>query len=68
VCDGIAKHADLKVISTTRSESKSEFPKKLGALDVIVDKGSVDPEVRQKYREGVDRILELIGTATVGLA
>jgi NADPH:quinone reductase len=60
-----AKHAGLKVISTTRSESKSEFPKKLGALDVIVDKGSVDPEVRQKYPEGVERILELIGTATL---
>lgn len=26
---------------------------------------SVDPEVRQKYPEGVDRILELIGTATL---
>lgn len=64
----IAKHAGLKVISTTRSESKSDCLKKLGALDVIIDKGAVGPEVRQKY-PGVDQVLELIGNSNiVGLA
>ena len=61
----IAKPAGLKVISTTKSESKSDYLKKLCALDVIVDKGSVSAEVRKKYPEGVDRVLELIGTATL---
>lgn len=61
----IAKQAGLKVISTTRSESKSDYLKKLGASDIIVDRGSVSAEVRQRYPGGVDRVLELIGTATL---
>jgi NADPH:quinone reductase-like Zn-dependent oxidoreductase len=61
----IAKQAGLKVISTTRSESKSDYLKKLGASDIIVDKGAVSAEVRQRYPGGVDRVLELIGTATL---
>lgn len=61
----IANQAGLKVISTTRSESKSDYLKKLGASDVIVDKGSVSAEIRQRYPGGVDRVLELIGTATL---
>jgi len=56
----MAKNAGLKVISTTRSEAKMGSLKRLGASDVIVDKGEIANEMRKKYPEGVDRVLELV--------
>src|SRR6516225_8825950 len=61
----LAKNAGLKIISTTRSEAKIDFLKKLGAADVIVDKGEVANEMRKKYPEGVDRVLELVGAGSL---
>jgi NADPH:quinone reductase-like Zn-dependent oxidoreductase len=56
----MAKNAGLKVISTTRSDARIDSLKRLGAADVIVDKGEVANEMRKKYPEGVDRVLELV--------
>jgi NADPH:quinone reductase-like Zn-dependent oxidoreductase len=39
--------------------------KRLGASDVIVDKGEIANEMRNNYPEGVDRVLELVGAASL---
>jgi len=61
----LAKNAGLKVVSTTRSEAKVDFLKKLGATDVIVDQAQIATEIRKRYPQGVDCVLELIGASTL---
>jgi NADPH:quinone reductase-like Zn-dependent oxidoreductase len=61
----MAKNAGLKVISTTRSDAKTDFLKTLGAADVVVDQGQIAKQMRQRYPDGVDRVLELIGASTL---
>jgi NADPH:quinone reductase-like Zn-dependent oxidoreductase len=61
----LAKNAGLKIISTTRSEAKIDFLKKLGAADVVVDQAQIADEIRKQYPQGVDRVLELIGASTL---
>lgn len=61
----MAKQLGLKVISTSRSESKVNVLKSAGADDVVIDTGSIAAQVRALRPEGVDRVLELIGTTTL---
>ncbi|MBV8379030.1 MAG: zinc-binding dehydrogenase [Verrucomicrobia bacterium] len=61
----MAKNAGLKVISTTRSDARIDSLQRLGASDVIVDKGEVADEMRKKYPEGVDRVLDLVGAGSL---
>jgi NADPH:quinone reductase-like Zn-dependent oxidoreductase len=61
----MAKNAGLRIISTTRSEAKIDFLRRLGASDVIVDNGEIANEMRKRYPEGVDRVLELIGATSL---
>ena len=61
----LAKLKDLTVISTTRNIDKSEFLKANGTDHVIIDGGSISKEVRNLFPEGVDKVLELIGTRTL---
>lgn len=61
----MAKSHGLEVISTSRSESKVEFLKELGADHVVIDKGEVSEQVKEIYPGGCDRVLELIGTTVL---
>lgn len=61
----LAKRAGLKVISSSRSEAKAAVLRAAGADDVVIDAGSVAERVRASYPQGVDRVLELIGTTTL---
>lgn len=61
----MAKHAGLKVISTSRSEAKADVLKAAGADEVVIDAGSIAKRVRTAHPEGVDRVLELVGTTTL---
>jgi hypothetical protein len=36
-----------------------------GADDVIIDTGSIAEEVKARYPEGVDKVLELVGVTTM---
>ena len=58
----IAKEHGVHVIGTTRKQDKQteEFMKKSGIDEVIVDKGEVAEEVRKRYPEGVEKVLELV--------
>lgn len=61
----IAKAHGLKVISTSRSESKVDFLKGLGADHVVIDSGEISNQVHEIYPGGCDRALELIGTTVL---
>lgn len=61
----LAKVAGLRVISTSRSEAKRELLREAGADEVVIDDGWLASRVREAHPEGVDRVLELIGTKTL---
>ncbi|MFN0064288.1 MAG: zinc-binding alcohol dehydrogenase family protein [Myxococcaceae bacterium] len=61
----MAKRAGLKVISTSRGENKVSVLKAAGADEVVIDAGAVAERVRALHPQGVDRVLELIGTTTL---
>ncbi len=59
------KHLGLKVISTTRKPEKEEYLKANGADLVIIDNGNIKEQVKNLFPNGVDKVLELIGTRTL---
>jgi NADPH:quinone reductase len=61
----LARLAGLEITATTRSESKSDELIAAGATHVIVDNGFVSESIRSIYPDGIDRVLELIGTTTL---
>ncbi len=61
----LAKSAGLEITATTRSESKSDELLAAGATHVVIDSGSIAEPVRAIYPDGIDRVLELIGTTTL---
>lgn len=61
----LAKYIGATVISTTRNSDKKSFLEENGADYVILDKGEVNKYLRKIYPNGVDKVLELIGTVTL---
>ena len=61
----LAKLKGLTVISTTRNNAKTQTLQENGADHVVIDGGSIHDQVRKLYPEGVDKVLELIGTRTL---
>jgi NADPH:quinone reductase-like Zn-dependent oxidoreductase len=53
------------VIATTRKAAKEKSLLDNGADHVVIDDGNVKEQVRALYPEGVDKVLELIGTRTL---
>jgi NADPH:quinone reductase-like Zn-dependent oxidoreductase len=61
----IAKKHGAFVVSTTRNPTREELLRKSGADQVLIDSGTVAPQVRAAFADGVDKVLEMIGTATL---
>jgi NADPH:quinone reductase-like Zn-dependent oxidoreductase len=61
----LAKHLGLTVISTTRKPEKEQYLKANGADLVIIDNGNIKEIVKNLFPNGVDKVLELIGTRTL---
>jgi NADPH2:quinone reductase len=61
----LAKSAGLEITATSRNLSKSDELIAAGATHVVVDDGSIADNIRSIYPEGIDRVLELIGTTTL---
>ncbi len=61
----MAKLEGLRVIATSRSEAKYELLREAGADEVVVDDGELAAKIRAHHPDGVDRVLELIGTTTL---
>jgi NADPH:quinone reductase-like Zn-dependent oxidoreductase len=61
----LAKHYGLTVIATTRNSDKEQYLKANGADHVLIDNGEVNTKLKSLFPEGVDKVLELIGIATL---
>ena len=61
----LAKVKGLTVVSTTRNPDKKQALLDNGADHVVIDEGTVEDQVRKIYPEGVNKVLELIGTRTL---
>jgi NADPH:quinone reductase-like Zn-dependent oxidoreductase len=61
----LAKTKGLIVLSTTRNPNKIQALLDNGADHVIIDDGKVSIALRELFPEGVNKVLELIGTKTL---
>jgi NADPH:quinone reductase-like Zn-dependent oxidoreductase len=61
----LAKDMGLTILSTTRNPNKRDRLKANGVDHVIIDDGDVAGQVRELCPDGVDRVLELVGTKTL---
>jgi NADPH:quinone reductase-like Zn-dependent oxidoreductase len=61
----IAKNHGAFVAATTRNPDRSELLRSNGAVDVIVDTGSIADEIQRIFPGGVDKVLEMIGTVAL---
>ena len=61
----LAKRRGMTVLSTTRNDKKSQALETIGVDHVIVDTGTIAPDVRTIVPDGVDAALELVGTPTL---
>jgi len=61
----MAKQLGLRVISTTRNPEKEKYLITNGADFVIIDNGNIEEMVKKLFPDGVDKVLELIGTLTL---
>jgi NADPH:quinone reductase-like Zn-dependent oxidoreductase len=61
----LAKRSNLTIIATTRKLEKKALLLNNGADHVLIDDGNLAPEIRQIFPDGVDAVLELIGTSTL---
>ncbi|WP_461448638.1 zinc-binding alcohol dehydrogenase family protein [Mucilaginibacter sp.] len=61
----LAKHYGLTVIATTRNADKEQHLKDNGADHVLIDDGEVSSKLKAIFPDGVDKVLELIGIASL---
>lgn len=61
----LAKTKGLTVISTTRNLEKRQALLDNGADHVVIDDGNLKEQVREIIPDGVNKVLELIGTRTL---
>ncbi len=61
----LARSVGAVVSCTTRDPARASFLRDLGAAEVFIDTGSIHDKVRQTRQEGVDKVLELVGTSTL---
>ena len=61
----LAKQAGLRVLATSRRDDRRAMLLKNGADEVFIDSGEIVSAVRAIHPDGVDRVLELVGTTTL---
>ena len=62
----IAKNHGAIVASTTRRSDREQLLRSSGAHQVFIDTGAIAEQVREVFPSGVNKVLELIGTTTLG--
>lgn len=61
----LGKSIGATIISTTRNKNKSELLIENGADFVFIDDSNLSKQVFSKFPEGVNKVLELVGTVTL---
>lgn len=61
----LAKSVGATVVASTRNEKKREFLTGQDADNVLIDNGTIREQLLSLYPKGVNKVLELIGPATL---
>ncbi|MEM8935961.1 MAG: zinc-binding alcohol dehydrogenase family protein [Pseudomonadota bacterium] len=61
----IAKSSGAVVAATSRRPDRSQLLREHGAEHVFIDTGHIAVDVKSVFPQGVDRVLELVGTTTL---
>jgi NADPH2:quinone reductase len=61
----LAKNSGLKLISTTRNPDSKQMLLNNGADYVLIDTGEIAQNLKAQFPQGVDKVLELVGTSTL---
>ncbi len=61
----LAKNAGLTVIATTRNAVKENILLQNGVDKVLIDDGALASKIKSTFKDGIDKVLELIGTTTL---
>lgn len=61
----LARQKGATVVATTREPGREAVLKDNGADQVFIDNGEIADDVWQVFPDGVDKILELVGTTTL---
>lgn len=61
----LAKNHGAFVAATTRSTDREELLRASGVDHVFIDGGSIKDEVREKFPDGFEKVLELVGTSVL---
>lgn len=61
----LARLRGVEITATTRDPGKSDELIAAGATHVLIDDGSLAESMRAIYPNGIDRVLELVGTTTL---
>jgi NADPH:quinone reductase-like Zn-dependent oxidoreductase len=61
----IAKSHGVTVAATTRNPERANPLRAMGVDQVFIDAGKIAEQVKEVYRGGVDKVLELVGTTTL---
>ena len=61
----LAKRHGARIVATSRRATSEGVLKSNGVDEVFIDSGEIAKTVREKYPDGVDKVLELIGVATL---
>jgi NADPH:quinone reductase-like Zn-dependent oxidoreductase len=62
----IAKSHGASVAATTRNPDRDELLRASGVDQVFIDTGFIAEQVKEIFSGGVDKVLELVGTTTLG--
>jgi NADPH:quinone reductase-like Zn-dependent oxidoreductase len=61
----LANLVGLTVVATTRNPAKESLLRANGAAHVLIDTGTLNESLRAIFPNGVDKLLELVGTSTL---
>jgi NADPH:quinone reductase len=61
----VAVQAGARVVASTRNAKRAGTLEALGAKDVVLEAPDLPQRVRERYPQGVDAVLELVGNSTV---
>jgi NADPH:quinone reductase-like Zn-dependent oxidoreductase len=61
----IAKNHGVSVAATTRNPDREALLRASGVDRVFIDTGSISDHITEVYRQGIDKVLELVGTTTL---
>ncbi|HEY6336199.1 MAG TPA: zinc-binding dehydrogenase [Alphaproteobacteria bacterium] len=61
----IAAHAGARAIATTRNSTRAAMLAALGAEDVFIESPELSARVRERYDQGVDAVLDIVGNTTI---